>query len=144
MDNKGFVPDLYDSTVEFWNISKEMYAWYLDVLGTEVTVTRISESDKRKSILSATLTSTFEDNEHIEKFNWKLLINQSTMLPMWRRNTSTIEVYDITNRLQTGDLVAFEYYGVRYQFKIQSSSSYGIGKDICYQYTLAPIIEHKV
>lgn len=144
MDNKGFVPDFYDSAMDLWNLSSEMIEWYRDLLGTEVTVTRIKDRDKRKGILSATLTTTFEDSQDTEKFNWKIFINQSTMMPIWRRNSESIQVIDSVDKLKTGDLVSFEYYGVRYQFKVTSVQSYGIGKDICWQYTLNPIIEHKV
>lgn len=144
MDNKGFVPDLYKSTIDFWDVSKEMIEWYRDLLGTEVIVTRKTDSDKRKSVLSATLTSTFEDDDTNTNFNWKLLINQSTMLPIWRRNSNQIEVVDTVKKLETGDLVKFEYYGVQYQFKVTACQGYGIGSDICYQYTLVPITEHKI
>lgn len=144
MDNKGFTPDLIDSSIEWWNVSKEMAEWYRDILGTEVIVTRVTEKDKRKKVLSATLTSTFEDDENIEKFNWKLIINQSTMLPIWRRNSNSITVIDTVEKLKVGDIVTFEYVGVRYQFKVTATESYGIARDICWQYTLTSIVEHKV
>jgi len=143
-EKKGFVPDLYNSTVEYWNIQKEMMEWYRDLFGTEVTISRITEKDKRKNVLSATLTSTFEDEDTRLKFNWKLLINQSTMMPIWRRNTNSIEVIDTIEKMKIGDLVEFEYFGVKYQFKVTACNSYGIGHDIAWQYTLQSIIEHKV
>jgi len=144
MDNKGFVPDLYDSAIDFWNISKEMMEWYRDILGTEVIVTRKTDSDKRKSVLSATLTSTFEDDDTVKKFNWKLLINESTMAPVWRRSANQIEVVDTVRKLEIGDLVKFTYIGIQYQFKVTAMQGYGLGADICWQYTLVPITEHKV
>lgn len=144
MDNKGFTPDLYDSTIEFWNISKEMMEWYRDLLGTEVIVTRMTDKDKRKSILSATLTSTFEDDENVEKFNWKILINVHTMSNVWR-SANQLDIYDTVRKLETGDLIKFEYLGKRYQFKVTSPpSAYGLGAEICYQYTLTPILDHKI
>lgn len=144
MDNKGFVPDLYGSTVEYWNIQKEMVEWYRNLLGTEVIISRITKKDKRKGVLSATLTSTFEDEDEKIKINWKLLINQSTMLPIWRRNASSIEVIDTVEKMKIGDLVEFEYFGVRYQFKVTACNAYGIGHDIAWQYTLQSVIEHKI
>lgn len=144
MDNKGFVPDFYNSAVDIWNIGKEMFEWYRDILGTEVVITRIKESDKRKKILSTTLTTTFEDSQDIEKLNWKLILNQSNMLSIWKRNADTLNVIDSVDKVKTGDLISFEYYGVRYQFKVQSTQAYGIGSDICWQYTLIPIIENKI
>lgn len=144
MDNKGFVPDLYKSAVDFWSIGKDLIEWYRDLLGTEVIVTRKTALDKRKSVLSATLTSTFEDDDTNIRFNWKLLISQSTMMPIWRRNANQIDVYDTIRKLEIGDLVKFDYAGIQYQFKVTACQSYGIGSDVCYQYTLSPIIEHKV
>jgi hypothetical protein len=143
MDNKGFYPDLYDSTVEWWNISKDMMEWYRDLLGTEVIVTRKTESDKRKSVLSATLTSTFEDDDTTTHFNWKLLINNSNMTPVWKRN-GNLEVVDTIRKLEIGDLVKFTYIGVQYEFKVTAMQGYGIGAEICYQYSLSPIVEHKI
>jgi hypothetical protein len=144
MDNKGFVPDYYKSVMDLWNISGEMMEWYRDQLGTEVVVTRVKDTHKHKSVLTTTLTSTFEDDTEIEKFNWKLLINMSQMMPLWRRNGGSIEVVDTVRKLKSGDLVKFEYLGVSYEFKVTGTQSYGIGQDICYQYTLTALTEHKI
>lgn len=141
MDNKGFLPDLYRSAVEFNEISYEMFEFYRELLGTPVTVTRIIE-DKRSTVLSATLTSTFQDNDRITQFNWKVILNQSSMMGIWRRNVNQLEIYDVVDKLKSGDLLRFEYLGIIYQFKVTSTQSYGIGKNIVFQYTLNPIIEH--
>jgi hypothetical protein len=144
MDNKGFVPDFYNAAVIFNDISYEMFEFYRDLLGTEVSVTRVLPSDKRKIVLSKTLTSTFEDGKDLLKFNWKVVINQSQMMNIWRRNTQSLEIYDIEDKLVSGDLISFDYFGVSYQFKISSVQAYGIGSSIIRQYSLVPIIEHKI
>ena len=141
--DNGFIPGYYDFVMEFWNVSKEMMEWYRDQLGTDVTVTRVKDTNKHKKVLSASLTSTFEDDDDTIKFNWKLLINKSQMMPLWSRNTSSIEVTDTVNKLSSGDLVRFEYLGVDYEFKVTGTQAYGMGKDICYQYTLTSLTEHK-
>lgn len=141
MDKKGFVPNVYDSSVRFMEISVKMFEFYRKLLGTEVKVTRIT-GDKRKQILSATLTSTFSDNKDIMEFNWKILINQSQMNPRFRSNTGTFDIYDVIDKLEIGDLLKFNYLGMNYEFKVTAGHAYGNGAKIIYQYTLSAINEY--
>jgi hypothetical protein len=144
MDNKGFIPDLYNSAVQFNSISMELFEMYRDLLGTEVTVTRVLDTESHKTVLSATLTSTFEDNDKTTHFKWKVVINMSQMMQVWRRNVNQLDIYDPIPKLKIGDLLEFEYLGVRYRFKVTQDQAYGIGQDIMHQYSMMPIVEHKI
>lgn len=141
MSKSGFVPHLYDSSVKFMEISIKMFEFYRKLLGTNVKVARVV-ADKRKKVLSATLTSTFTDSSDIEEFTWKIIINQSEMKNSYRRNQGTLDIYDVENKLQIGDLIKFNYLGIMYEFKVTGESSYGNGKKIIYQYNLSAINEY--
>lgn len=127
---------------------------YEQKLGTNVTVTRMKQSDGstsadddqryHKLLKGAMNISESNEKNHTQTFQTRILISKSQMGPLTSKTTEDIQVTYTNNRFCIGDLVTFKYRGYHYRFKVMPGiETFGLQDDILYRMTLQPFRETK-
>lgn len=139
----------------FAQLGLQGFKVYEKTLGTDVTVTRMKESDPtstsqsddqryHKLLKSAMNISESNEKNHTETFQTRILINKSQMSPMTSKTFDEIQVTYLKNQFCAGDIISFKYRGYHYRFKVMPGiETFGLQDDVIYRMTLQPFRETK-
>lgn len=138
--------------------SLKAYKLYVKVLGTDVTITRVSvphnsradrsmaDTDRYHRLLKAAMTVTdAKANHSVEKFTYRILINRSVMANRYRRQDDDITIDVTEDVFMPGDMVSYKYHGITYRFKVGADiQSFGLeGDEVYFKIPLIPYRESR-
>jgi hypothetical protein len=141
MSQLGFIEQLLDNTNYLYGTMLKQFAWYKKVMGTKVTVTRIKERNKYKTVFGSVASSTIPDDSDAEKFQYTVLISLNDMLRLYQETSNSMTFYDNEDKLELGDILSFSRKDMQYKFKITEIQTFSEADNVLRQYTIAGLAD---
>jgi hypothetical protein len=140
-ESNGFVADLLDNSNKFHSVALNQFKLNKKLLGTKVSVERISPNSKYREVFGGLYTSENLDDSEIERFSYVILLNMNDMKNLLSKNVNSLEIFDNENILRLGDVLSYRRRDQEYQFKVSSVETFSEAENVLYKYTLLGLLE---
>lgn len=115
--------------------------YQVKILGTDVTVERVSEQDIQRQAFGAMFQTDNDIDVDKSYFTSRYIINRHTLSEHFTKRGQPISIFDRTQSLRIGDTISFKHGSYDYRFKVERMNSYGLEPYILYKFDLVGIPE---
>lgn len=142
-DNYGFINKIEDNINYFYSKAiTPLMGVTKKYLGTVVEVRRVKPGvTKYEEVFGKLYNSTLDDDEDIDVFTTKLLIDRNYMVDEFQQQSMPLTVQDVNNVLELGDLVSYMRKGKIYRFRVTDKQAFSDAVEVLQQYILTPLID---
>lgn len=142
-DNYGFINKIEDNINAFYSKAIiPMMGVQKKYMGTNVEVRRVRPgSNKYGEVFGKLYNSTLDDDEDVDIFSTNLLLDKNYMVDEFQQMSMPLQVQDVNNVLELGDIVSYMRKGKVYRFRVTEKQAFSDAVEVLQQYTLTPLID---
>lgn len=142
MSDESFVSRHLNHTAKFYSRAFKLFQFYKKAgMATVFLVTRVKENSKYQDVYGSTYGSSLLNDPDTEHKTVSLIVNLQKLLDIYNLQSESIQVYDVEELLERGDLVNYKRGDKTFGFKVSEVKSFTEQPQILYQFTLVPTKE---
>lgn len=140
--NDSFISRHLNNSAKFYSRSFKLFNFYKKAgMATVFLVSRVKENSKYQEVYGSTYGSTLLNDPETETKTISLIVNLQKLLDIWNIQSDSLEVYDVEELVERGDILTYKRGSNTFSFKVSEVKSFTEQPQILYMFTLVPIKE---
>lgn len=143
-NNSDYLSRMIKYSTKFAKMNLKNFRYYLSIVGTNVTVNRITSGEFREALGAAYIYDGTDTSTKTDVFQKRIVINRSQLVNDYKTATNDIEAYTNENFYRIGDQIEFQTNGVHFKYKVTEIEQFDPYNEILYKLTLSGFEEFKI